>query len=280
MRYDFVAAQRSRRVLSVSHMALQNIVLERAEDGVVTLTMNRPAKLNALNADTIADLDSAFREVETDPSVRGLIITGAGEKAFVAGADINELAASEPVRAVDLALRGQRLFRRLELMGKPSVAAINGFALGGGLELAMACTVRIASQNARMGQPEVKLGIIAGYGGTQRLPALVGRGRALELLLTGEMIDATEAHRIGLVNHVVPQVDIMPFARGLLGRMLANAPIALGLTMQAVDVGLNSGLEEGLRFEATAFGVAASTEDKREGTQAFLEKRAAAFKGK
>jgi enoyl-CoA hydratase len=198
----------------------------------------------------------------------------------VAGADINELAASEPVRAVDLALRGQRLFRRLELMGKPSVAAINGFALGGGLELAMACTVRIASQNARMGQPEVKLGIIAGYGGTQRLPALVGRGRALELLLTGEMIDATEAHRIGLVNHVVPQVDIMPFARGLLGRMLANAPIALGLTMQAVDVGLNSGLEEGLRFEATAFGVAASTEDKREGTQAFLEKRAAAFKGK
>lgn len=261
-------------------MALQNIVLERAEDGVVTLTMNRPAKLNALNADTVADLDAAFQEIESDAGARAIIITGAGEKAFVAGADINELAASEPVRAVDLALRGQRLFRRLELMGKPSIAAINGFALGGGLELAMACTLRIASQNARMGQPEVKLGIIAGYGGTQRLPALVGRGRALELLLTGDMIDADEAYRIGLVNHVVPEADLMPFARKLLARMLANAPIALGLTMQAVDVGLNSGLEEGLRFEATAFGVAASTEDKREGTQAFLEKRAAAFKGK
>jgi enoyl-CoA hydratase len=217
--------------------------------------------------------------VEADSAVRGLIVTGSGEKAFVAGADINDLAQASPTGAIELSLRGQRIFRRLETMGKPSIAAINGFALGGGLELAMACTLRIASENAKLGQPEVKLGILAGYGGTQRLPRLVGQGRALEMLLTGDMIDAAEAERIGLVNRVVPLEQLLGVCRELLGKILANGPIAVRLTMQAVDTGLNVGLEEGLRFEATAFGVAASTEDRGEGTRAFLEKRPASFKG-
>jgi enoyl-CoA hydratase len=261
-------------------MSYKNIVFEHSEDGIAVLTVSRPAKLNALNAETIAELDDAFRTVETDPAHRALIVTGAGEKAFVAGADINEIAAADSVAAQQLSLRGQRVFRRLELMGKPSIAAVNGFALGGGMELAMACTIRVASENARLGQPEVKLGIIAGYGGTQRLPQLIGRGRALELLLTGDQIDAREAHRIGLVNHVVPQLELIPFCRALAKKMLANGPLALALTAQAVDIGLSSGLEEGLRFEATAFGIAAATEDRREGTRAFLEKRQPTFTGR
>jgi enoyl-CoA hydratase len=242
--------------------------------------VNRPAKLNALNAETVGELDNAFGTVENDAAIRAIIVTGAGEKAFVAGADINEIAAADSVAAQQLSLRGQRIFRRLELMGKPSIAAVNGFALGGGLELAMACTIRVASDNARLGQPEVKLGIIAGYGGTQRLPQLVGRGRALELLLTGDPVDAQEAYRIGLVNRVVAQGELIEYCRELLKKMLANGPLALSLTMQAVDVGLSSGLEEGLRFEATAFGFAAATEDRREGTRAFLEKRQPAFTGR
>jgi len=177
-------------------------------------------------------------------------------------------------------VRGQRILRRLETMPKPSIAAVNGYALGGGLELAMSCTLRVASPNARFGQPEVKLGLIPGYGGTQRLPRLVGRGRALEMVLTGEPIDAAEAHRIGLVNHVVPQQELLVFSRGLLGKMLANGPLAIGLAMEAVDTGLNCGLEEGLRFEAAAFGVSAASEDRLEGTRAFLEKRPPVFKGK
>jgi enoyl-CoA hydratase len=213
-------------------------------------------------------------------AIRGLILTGAGEKSFIAGADISELAAADPLRSVEIARRGQELFRQLETMGKPSIAAINGFALGGGLELAMACTMRVASPNAWMGQPEVKLGIIAGYGGTQRLPRLVGRGRALELLLTADRIDASEAHRIGLVNHVVSQESLLDFCRGMLRKILANGPIAVRLTMQAVDVGLDCGLEEGSRFEAHAFGLAAGTQDRAEGTHAFLEKRQAKFTGK
>lgn len=261
-------------------MPWQNIQFDLGDDGIGLLTMNRPAKLNALNAATLEELDALLGQFEADPAARALIVTGAGDKAFVAGADIAELGHAAPAEAVQLALRGQRIFRRLETMGKPSIAAINGFALGGGLELAMACTLRVASPNAWMGQPEVKLGLIAGYGGTQRLPRLVGRGRALEMLLTGERIDAERAERIGLVNHVVEQQELIPFCRKLLASMLANAPQALRLTLQAVDTGLNAGLEEGLRIEAALFGVAASTQDMREGTRAFLEKRPAEFKGK
>lgn len=261
-------------------MSYSHILLETAADGIALLTINRPTKLNALNRETLAELDDALSTVESEAGVKGLLLSGAGEKAFVAGADIQELAAAGAVDAQDISLRGQRLFRRLETLSKPSIAAINGFALGGGLELAMSCTLRVAAENARLGQPEVKLGIIAGYGGTQRLPRLVGRGRAMELLLTGEPIDAMEAHRIGLVNHVVPREQLLEFCRTLLARMLENGPLALRLTMQAVDAGLNMSLDEGLRYEAAAFAVSAATGDKQEGTRAFLEKRKPAFSGK
>ena len=261
-------------------MAYSHITFALTDGGIALITVNRPEKLNALNAATMAELDDAFARCESDSTVRALIVTGAGEKAFVAGADINELAALDPVQSIATSRSGQRTLRRLELMHKPSVAAVNGFALGGGLELAMACTMRVASPNARLGQPEVKLGLIAGYAGTQRLPRLVGEGKAMEVLLTGEPIDAAEAYRIGLVNHVVPQDKLLEFVRELLNKVLANAPVAVGLTMQAVDVGMSSGFEEGCRFEATAFGVAAGTEDRREGTRAFLEKRPAKFAGR
>jgi enoyl-CoA hydratase len=198
----------------------------------------------------------------------------------VAGADINELAVLSAVEARQFAAAGQQTFRKLETLHKPSVAAVNGYALGGGLELAMSCTVRFASENAMLGQPEVKLGIVPGYGGTQRLPRLVGRGRALELLLSGDSIPAAEAHRIGLVNAVVPQAELLAYSRAWLVKVLANAPVAVGLTMEAVDVGLDSGIDAGLKFEAAAFGVSASSEDRREGTRAFLEKRKPAFAGK
>jgi enoyl-CoA hydratase len=217
--------------------------------------------------------------VAEDRAVRALIVTGTGEKAFVAGADIRELAALPPVDARAMSRRGQQVFRRLELMGKPSLAAINGYALGGGLELALACTFRVASRNAKLGQPEVKLGIVAGYGGTQRLPRLIGRSAALELLLTGDPIDAAEAHRLGLVNHVVEQADLLDFSRKLLLRVLANGPVAVALTMETVDAGLSAGIEEGMRFEAAAFAVSAATSDRTEGCSAFLEKRPAVFKG-
>jgi enoyl-CoA hydratase len=207
-------------------------------------------------------------------------VTGAGEKAFVAGADIAELEKLSGAEARAFALRGQQVFRLLETAGKPSVAAVNGFALGGGLELAMACTVRFAAENARLGQPEVKLGIVPGYGGTQRLPRLIGRGRALELLLSGEPVTAAEAHRTGLVNAVVPQPELLGYSRAWLAKVMANGPVAVALAMEAVDAGLNTGLEEGLRLEATAFGLSAGTEDRREGTRAFLEKRRPVFAGK
>ena len=244
------------------------------------LTVSRPEKLNALNAKTVLELRDAVTYAGREPEVRALIVTGAGEKAFVAGADINQLAVLTPIEAQAYAERGQAVFRALEMLPKPTLAAINGYALGGGLELAMSCAVRVASENARLGQPEVKLGILPGYGGTQRLPRLVGRGRALEMLLSGEPVTATEAHRIGLVNYVVPQAGLLDFSRQWLRKVLANAPLALGLTMQAVDVGLEAGLEQGLRFEAAAFGLTTATEDKREGTRAFLEKLAPAFAGK
>ena len=261
-------------------MSYSQILFDAGEDGIALITMNRPAKLNALNAETMRELDDALARVEAESALRALIITGAGEKAFVAGADIQELAVATPVESRAKSLKGQRILRRLETMPKPSVAAINGYALGGGLELAMCCTLRVASPNARLGQPEIKLGILPGYGGTQRLPRLVGRGRALEILLTGDPIDAAEAHRIGLVNHVVPQAELLEFSRGLLRKVLANAPLAAGLILEAVDVGLSAGLEEGLRFEAAAFAVTSATDDRGEGTRAFLEKRKAVFTGR
>jgi enoyl-CoA hydratase len=261
-------------------MSYSHILFEAASNGIVTVTVNRPAKLNALSGALVGELADAFSRVASAPEFRALLVTGAGEKAFVAGADIQELAAASPLEMAAIAARGQQVFRQLERMGKPSVAAVNGFALGGGLELAMACTVRFAADNARLGQPEVKLGIIPGYGGTQRLPRLVGRGRALELILSGEAIPAAEAHRIGLVNAVMPQAELLDYSRAWLGKVLANAPVAVALAMEAVDTGLDAGLDAGLRFEATAFGLSAATEDRNEGTRAFLEKRAAAFAGK
>lgn len=261
-------------------MSYNRIVFDSSADGIALVTVNRPDKLNALNGEVMGELAEAFGRIENDAAIRGLILTGAGEKAFVAGADIKELAALGPVEAQHFAWRGQAVMRKLELLKKPSVAAINGFALGGGLELAMACAMRVASPNAKMGQPEIKLGLLPGYGGTQRLPRLVGRGRALELLLTGEPIDAAEAHRIGLVNHVVPQPELIGFCRSLLRKIFENAPLAAALILETVEVGLNSGIEEGLKFEAAAFGITAGTEDRREGTSAFLEKRKAAFQGK
>jgi len=257
-----------------------HILFEADKDGVALVTVNRPEKRNALSGAVVAELKDAFERVAADASIRGAIVTGAGEKAFVAGADINELAVLSPVEMRAYAIRGQQTFRLLETCGKPTVAAVNGYALGGGLELAMACTVRFASDSAQMGQPEVKLGLIPGYGGTQRLPRLVGRGRALELLLSGEPVSAAEAHRIGLVNAVVPQAALLSHSRAWLAKVLANGPIALSLALEAVDVGLDSGLDEGLRFEAAAFGLSSATEDRREGTRAFLEKRKPAFTGK
>jgi enoyl-CoA hydratase len=261
-------------------MSYSHILFDIDGDGIACVTVNRPDKLNALNQATMAELADAFTRVEADPAARGLMVTGAGEKAFVAGADINELALLSPIEAQAASLRGQAIFRKLEQMPKPSVAAVNGFALGGGLELAMSCTIRIASENARLGQPEVKLGIVPGYGGTQRLPRLVGRGRALEMLLSGDPIDAAEAYRIGLVNAVVPQTELSGRSRDWLRKALANGPRAVALTMEAVDTGLSAGVAEGLRVEALAFGLSAATEDRREGTRAFLEKRKPAFAGR
>ncbi|MGD0498162.1 MAG: enoyl-CoA hydratase-related protein [Bryobacteraceae bacterium] len=261
-------------------MPHSHILFEADESGVALVTVNRPEKRNALSAAVIEELDEAIERIAADPRIRGAILTGAGESAFAAGADIAEVAALSPLEARRYALRGQEAFRKLETMGKPSVAAVNGHALGGGLELAMACTVRFAAETARLGQPEVKLGLIPGFGGTQRLPRLVGRGRALELLLTGEPIAAAEALRIGLVNAVAPPAELLSFSRTWLGRALGNAPLALRLVLETVDAGLETGLEAGLRLEAAAFGVCAASEDCREGTRAFLEKRSAIFAGR
>jgi enoyl-CoA hydratase len=261
-------------------MPSQHILFEVDDAGIALVTVNRPDKLNALSRAVVRELDETFEGIARDDEIRAVILTGAGEKAFVAGADINELAVLSAVEAQEFAAAGQRTFRKLEISRKPTVAAVNGYALGGGLELAMSCTVRFASDNAKLGQPEVKLGLVPGYGATQRLPRLVGRGRALELLLAGEPIGAAEAHRIGLVNAVVPQPDLLSYSRAWLAKVLANGPVAVGLVMEAVDVGLDSGLDAGLKFEAAAFGVSASTDDRREGTRAFLEKRKPSFTGK
>jgi enoyl-CoA hydratase len=254
-------------------------LLFELDTGVARITINRPDKLNALNTTVLAELGDAITRIETDATIRGVILTGTGAKAFVAGADIAELSHQGPLDGRARAITGQVVFRRLERCGKPVIAAVNGFALGGGCELAMACHLRIASENARFGQPEVKLGIGPGYGGTVRLPRLVGRGRALELLLTGKMIDAQEAYRIGLVNLVVPQDRLLNESETLLRSILQNGPLALRACLEAVDIGLDMSLDEALLMEANHFGLLSSTADMREGMQAFIEKRAPVFKG-
>jgi enoyl-CoA hydratase len=260
-------------------MAYENLLYEK-KDKIGTITFNRPKVLNALNRKTVEELGDLLARVNDDEEVRVLIVTGAGEKAFVAGADINELAQRTPVDGKDFSLFGQSILRRLETMGKPSIAAINGFALGGGCELALACSIRLASRTARMGQPEVKLGILPGYGGSQRLARLCGKGAAHELCLTGEMITAEEALRIGLVNHVYEPGELMPAAESLAKKIAANAPLAVKFAMEAIEHGMEMPQEEGLFLEATLFGVCCATEDMREGTRAFIEKRAAQFKGR
>jgi enoyl-CoA hydratase len=248
-------------------------------DRIATLTINRPDKLNALNDATMTELGQAIEQLRADSGVGGIVVTGAG-RAFVAGADISELRSKSGPEIYALARRGQDVFRRFETSPKPVIAAVNGFALGGGCELAMACHIRIAAEGAKFGQPEVKLGITPGYGGTQRLTRLVGRGRALQLLLTGEMVDANEAARIGLVNRVVPTGEqAVDAARAMLGQMLANAPLALAQCIEVVNRGADISIEEAMALEASAFAMLASTEDMREGTSAFLEKRAPAFRG-
>jgi enoyl-CoA hydratase len=256
----------------------ENIQLEKRAP-IAVITINRPNVLNALNAATLRELSSAVENVAADASIRVILLTGAGPKAFVAGADISELAGLDEAPGREYAVRGQQLFRRIEKLGKPVIACINGFALGGGCELAMSCTLRIASDTARLGQPEVKLGVIAGFGGTQRLPRLVGRGAALKLLLTGAMIPAFEALRIGLVDEVVPAADLMTRAEALALEIAANAPIALQRTMIALDSGLDLSLDDGLAEEARHFGQCCATQDKAEGTAAFLSKRPPVWMG-
>src|SRR5271166_2674504 len=260
-------------------MTYENILLEK-KNSIAYVTVNRPKVLNALNGATMAELGTAFLDIRNDASIRVAILTGSGEKAFVAGADIGELAQRDPVSGKEFAHRGQAVLDLIENLGKPVIACVNGFALGGGCELALACTMRLASDNAKLGQPEVKLGIMPGYGGTQRLPRLVGKGLAMQIVLTGDLITAQDAHRIGLVNEVVAAAELIPRAEAIAAKIIANAPLAVQYAMEAVNKGMEMTLAEGLYLEATLFGVCCATEDKKEGTTAFLEKRAAAFKGR
>jgi enoyl-CoA hydratase len=260
-------------------MNFENLLYEK-KDAIARITFNRPKVLNALNRKTVEELREALIDARDDAVVRVLILTGAGEKSFVAGADIGELAQRTPVDGKDFSLFGQSVFHLLETMGKPSICAINGFALGGGCELALCCTIRIASKTAKLGQPEVKLGILPGYGGSQRLARLCGKGVAHELCLTGEMITAEEALRIGLVNHTYEPGELLPAAEALARKIIANAPLAVKYTSEAIERGTEMPLEEGLFLEATLFGLCCATEDMREGTKAFLEKRSPQFRGK
>ena len=256
----------------------ENLTIDR-DGAVAVLTVSRPAVLNALNNRTITELEGAVIRLTADDDVRVVILTGAGDKAFIAGADIRELAELNPITAEGLAARGQALCHAIERMGKPVIAAVNGYALGGGCELAMACTLRIAADTAKLGQPEVGLGLLPGYGGTQRLPRLVGAGRALEMTLTGDPIDAQEACRIGLVNRVVPRAELMATTLELAQRIAARAPVAVRYILAAVREGLGMTLADGCAHEASLFGLAAATSDWGEGTRAFLEKRRPHFTG-
>jgi enoyl-CoA hydratase/carnithine racemase len=258
---------------------LANVLYEK-KNGIAYVTVNRPKVLNALNTPTWKDLQTAFADARDDATVRGVILTGAGNKAFIAGADIGELAQATGFEAEQSSRFGQEVLDLIENLGKPVVAAVNGFALGGGCETAMACTVRLAVETARFGQPEVTLGLVPGGGGTQRLPRLVGKGRALQLILSGEMIGAQEAYRVGLVNEIVPAADLVARAEAILNRIAANAPIAVKLALEAVNKGMETSQGEGLLLEASYFGLCAATEDKREGTSAFLEKRPPQFHGR
>ena len=260
-------------------LKLENVLYEK-KDGIAYVTLNRPKVLNALNKATWEDLRAAFEDARDDAAVRGIILTGAGDKAFIAGADITELATVSAVQAEASSRTGQEVLNLVENLGKPVIAAINGFALGGGCETAMACTIRLATETARFGQPEVKLGVIPGGGGTQRLPRLVGKGRALQLILTGGMIDAQEAYRIGLVNEVVPAANLISRAEGILKEIFANAPLAVKYSLEAVNKGMDTSQSEGLSLEASFFGLCAGTDDKKEGTEAFLQKRRAQFQGR
>ena len=266
-------------VATATAPTLQTVIYEK-KDTIAYVTLNRPKVLNALNHQAWEDLKTAFEDARDDAAVRGVILTGAGEKAFIAGADISELAHATAVDAETSSSHGQEVLDLIENLGKPVVAAINGFALGGGCETAMACTIRIAAEHAKFGQPEVKLGLIPGGGGTQRLPRLVGKGRALQLILTGDIISAAEAYRIGLVNEVVSAAGLIARAESLLAQIFTNAPIAIRYSLEAVNRGLDTSVAEGLRLEASYFGLCAGTDDKKEGTSAFLEKRAPRFQGR
>lgn len=264
---------------ALAALALENVLYQKKES-VAYITVNRPKVLNALSHQTFVDLRAAFEDARDDAAVRGVILTGAGDKAFIAGADISELATVTAVEAAQSSNVGQEVLNLVENLGKPVIAAINGFALGGGCETAMACTIRVASETAKFGQPEVKLGLVPGGGGTQRLPRLVGKGRALQIILSGEMISAQEAYRIGLVNEVVPAAEVMARAEAILKQIFANAPLAVKYSLEAVNKGLETSQSEGQALEAAFFGLCAGTEDKKEGTQAFLEKRAPRFEGR
>ena len=260
-------------------MEFKNLLFKQ-EEGIGFVTINRPDKLNALNIETIKELEELFTHLKDNQEVKVVIITGAGEKAFVAGADIEELSKLNMLEGKEYSLRGQRVFSLIENLGKPVIAAVNGYALGGGTELALACHIRIASEKAMFGQPEVKLGLIPGYGGTQRLARLVGKGKALEMILTGDMITAQQALEIGLVNKVVSPEELLSTCRDIAKKIMNNSPIAVKYALEAVNNGLDKSLEEGLGIEAEFFGMVCGTEDSKEGTKAFLEKRKPLFKGK
>jgi enoyl-CoA hydratase/carnithine racemase len=261
-----------------SALKLENVLYDK-KGPIAIVMLNRPKVMNALNKATINELRSAFEDARDDLAVRGVILTG-GEKAFAAGADIAEIANNTAVEAEQATRRGQAVTDLIENLGKPVIAAVNGFALGGGCELAMSCTIRIAAESAKFGQPEVKLGVMPGYGGTQRLPRLVGRGRALKLILSGDIIDAAEAYRIGLVDELEPDGHVVERAETVLKKIIANAPLSVKYALEAVNKGLETSVAEGLLVEASLFAVCASTDDKKEGTSAFLEKRAPKFQGK
>jgi len=258
---------------------MENVLYEQ-RGGIAYVTVNRPKVLNALDRKTLAELREGFEAARDDAAIRGVILTGAGDKAFIVGADIREIAGADAVAATELTRNGQAVLDLIEGLGKPVVAAVNGFALGGGCETAMACTIRVAAEHARLGQPEVKLGVIPGFGGTQRMPRLVGKGAALRLILSGEPIGAQEAYRIGLVDEVVPGAELIAHAEAILEKIAGNAPLAIRFALEAVNKGLEGSQAEGLALESSLFAVCAATHDKQEGTSAFIEKRVPKFEGR